>query len=79
MIVMKFGGSSIRDAERILEVTSIIQANLDKQPILVFSALGKTTDNLIKAGKQALDGEVSLEEIKTLHFSITHNANVAPF
>jgi aspartate kinase len=69
MIVMKFGGSSLRDAERIAHVTAIIRQQLGRKPILVISALGSTTDNLIRAGEAALKGTVNLDEVKGLHLS----------
>lgn len=68
MIVMKFGGSSLADADRIRYMSEIVKARLDRKPVLVLSALGDTTDHLLEAGDAALKrGVVSLEKIETLH------------
>ena len=67
MIVMKFGGSSVRDAERIRYVTDLIRRSLPKQPIIVCSALGSTTDDLIAAGKAALGGVVNIDVLRSRH------------
>lgn len=46
---MKFGGSSVADVERILNVANIIKEKTSEFfPVVVVSAMGKTTDNLIK-------------------------------
>ncbi|MFZ8835053.1 MAG: aspartate kinase, partial [Candidatus Caldipriscus sp.] len=47
--VMKFGGSSVSNTERILNVARIIkEKSAEFFPVVVVSAMGKTTDNLIK-------------------------------
>lgn len=45
--VMKFGGSSVALAERMREVATLIQCFPEEKPIIVLSAMGKTTNNLI--------------------------------
>jgi aspartate kinase len=67
MIVMKFGGSSVANAERIRYVTGIVKPLLDQKPVLVLSAMGDTTDHLLEAADQALKGIVSIETIENLH------------
>ncbi|MCL2093677.1 MAG: aspartate kinase [Treponema sp.] len=68
MIVMKFGGSSLANAERIRHVAGIVKAHLDRQPILVLSAMGDTTDHLLGAGETALkEGRLSFQGIIDLH------------
>ena len=44
-VIMKFGGSSVRDAERITEVCQLVQRQIAAgvRPHLVCSAMGKTT------------------------------------
>ena len=74
---MKFGGSSLADSVRIREVAKIVQNNLNRQPILVLSALGKTTDNLIAAGEAALNGEVRIEQLREFHYNVANELNVA--
>lgn len=51
MKVLKFGGSSISSAENIENVLKVLKSNYDSKMIVVFSAIGKTTDDLIKCGK----------------------------
>ena len=68
MIVMKFGGSSVADAERIRHVASIVKTQITKKPILVLSAMGDTTDHLLEAGNLALkEGNVEIKQVEKLH------------
>ncbi len=68
MIVMKFGGSSVANAERIRNVASIIQAYKDEKPVVVLSAMGDTTDHLLDAADMAVQGKVDIAKIEKLHF-----------
>ncbi|MBP3608300.1 MAG: aspartate kinase [Treponema sp.] len=68
MIVMKFGGSSVANAERIKHVASIIQAYKEKRPVVVLSAMGDTTDHLLEAADMAVQGSVNIKKIEDLHF-----------
>jgi aspartate kinase len=62
MIVMKFGGSSVADAERIRRMADIVRGQSEKQPVVVLSAMGDTTDILLEAGTKAIsEGPVSVE------------------
>jgi len=67
MIVMKFGGSSVANAERIKHVASIIQAYQDKRPAVVLSAMGDTTDHLLEAADKAVEGVVDVAGVAKLH------------
>ncbi|CAI5998542.1 unnamed protein product [Closterium sp. NIES-65] len=53
-VVMKFGGSSVANAARMREVADLILSFPEENPIIVMSAMGKTTNNLIKVGERAL-------------------------
>jgi len=57
MIVMKFGGSSVKDAASIERVIKIIQERLPLNPVIVVSAMGKTTRKLLAAGALASEGK----------------------
>lgn len=46
--VMKFGGSSVASAHRMKEVATLILSFPEERPIIVLSAMGKTTNNLLK-------------------------------
>ncbi|MDR2796481.1 MAG: aspartate kinase [Spirochaetaceae bacterium] len=74
MLVMKFGGSSVMDAEHIRHVAKIVRDRLDRKPVVVLSAMGDTTDHLIEAAEKAIsDGpvsvEFSLEKISETHLT----------
>lgn len=47
-VVMKFGGSSVASAGRMREVADLVLSFPDEQPIVVLSAMGKTTNNLLQ-------------------------------
>jgi aspartate kinase len=53
LIVQKYGGSSVADAEKIKNVARRIIATKEKgnEVVVVVSAMGKTTDNLIQLAK----------------------------
>jgi aspartokinase/homoserine dehydrogenase 1 len=72
MQVLKFGGSSVANAENIGKVTTLVREALTKdRTILVVSALGGITDMLIQAAASAAAGEESykdsLQEIEHRH------------
>jgi aspartate kinase len=47
MIVMKFGGTSVQDAQAIDRVAAIVHEHLADKPVVVVSALAKMTDQLL--------------------------------
>ena len=68
MIVMKFGGSSVAGAERIRHVAEIVKSHIKRNPVIVLSAMGDTTDHLLEAGEAAYrKGIVSFDRIQKLH------------
>lgn len=64
---MKFGGSSVANAERIKHVASIIMAYREKRPVVVLSAMGDTTDHLLAAADLAVTGTVDVAGVAKLH------------
>lgn len=62
MKVLKFGGSSVANAENIQKVVNII-INNDEQRIVVVSALGGVTDALINAGALAEQTNESYKDV----------------
>ncbi len=63
MQVLKFGGTSVANAENITKTIAIVQKALAKdKTMVVVSALGGTTDMLIDAGKLAAVGNESYKE-----------------
>ncbi|MHC9542361.1 MAG: aspartate kinase [Vulcanimicrobiota bacterium] len=79
MIVMKCGGTSVKDAERIRAVIEIIRSNLKEKPVMVFSAMGKVTDLLIESGEKALRHEiVDISEIRRVHRAAVQELSIEP-
>jgi aspartate kinase len=77
MIVMKFGGSSVESAEAIRRVASIVHERLDQRPVVVVSAMGKTTNKLLAIANQAAAGELrpALQQLAELrHFHLREAA-----
>ena len=57
LIVQKYGGSSVADAERVKNVARRVARRRDKgdQVVVVVSAMGKTTDNLISLAEEVME------------------------
>lgn len=75
MIVMKFGGTSVQDAEAINRVVNIIKSRIEKKPVVVSSATAKTTDTLLLCCKTASKGDYEkasdiIKQIKDRHLKI---------
>ncbi|MGB9456280.1 MAG: lysine-sensitive aspartokinase 3 [Bryobacteraceae bacterium] len=56
MIVMKFGGTSVESAAAIARVAAIVKAREDRRPVVVVSAMGKTTNKLLAIAAAAIKG-----------------------
>jgi aspartate kinase len=66
MIVMKFGGSSVESAAAITRVAGIVHAREERRPVVVVSAMGKTTNKLLAIAAAAIGGKRE-EYIRQLH------------
>jgi aspartate kinase len=68
-IIMKFGGSSLSNAERCTYVAKLIRKHVEQgyRPIIICSAMGKTTNTLLSAGDFALKGQVLVDSLRTMH------------
>ncbi|CAN4089574.1 unnamed protein product [Withania somnifera] len=67
--VMKFGGSSVASAERMREVVDLILSFPEERPVVVLSAMGKTTNRLLLAGEKAESCGVSnVSDLQELAF-----------
>jgi len=55
-LVMKFGGTSVNDAEAVRRLAAIVRAHLDRRPVVVVSALSKVTDELSALARDAGEG-----------------------
>ncbi len=56
MIVMKFGGTSVASARAIERVAGLVGARIDERPVVVVSAMGKTTNKLLEIARLAAAG-----------------------
>jgi aspartate kinase len=74
MIVCKFGGTSVENAEMMDATLSIVAGQIERSPVLVSSAMSKVTDQLqeiaklVGTGKEA-EAEAILEGIEGRHLS----------
>ena len=57
MIVMKFGGTSVQDAEAIDRAAAIVKERAAQKPVVVVSAMAKVTDQLLTMAKAAGAGD----------------------
>ena len=75
MKILKFGGSSVATPESILKVKDIVSSR-SEAPVVVVSALGGVTDQLIRASRLAEKGDGAFrEEIAALrerHHALCH-------
>ena len=72
MKVVKFGGSSVANAEQILKIIEIVRSDLDRK-IVVVSAPGKrfrddkkVTDLLINLAKRVIEGNSYSNELELI-------------
>ena len=74
MQVLKFGGTSVANAENIKKVTDILQLKKGEKTVVVISALGGVTDELLKCGSLAAGGEScykeSLQKLTERHLNV---------
>ena len=64
MIVMKFGGTSVKDATCMDQALDIVLKRIDKKPIMISSAMSQMTNSLVKLSELADKGKKS--EITTV-------------
>ncbi len=72
MIVMKFGGTSVESAAAIERVAGIVKARADRKPVVVVSAMGKTTNKLLAIAQHAIHGKredyiAQLHDLRDFH------------
>ena len=80
MIVMKFGGTSVESEDAIARVSRIVLGQEFRRPIVVVSAMGKTTNKLLEAAREAAAGRrdqalAIVDELRAHH--LTHGLSVA--
>ena len=75
MIVMKFGGTSVQDAPAISRAIQVVCHRVDEKPVVVLSALGGSTNQLLEIADEAQKGRVEaaqaiLERLKQHHSKV---------
>ncbi len=60
MIIIKFGGSSVGSPEAIERSCGIVEERRQRQPVVVVSALGHTTDRLVEAWESRADAGMAV-------------------
>jgi len=71
-LILKFGGSSVADAACLRRVAEIVRNSMSRSPVVVLSAMGKTTDALFAAAQTAERGDTpgataALQDIVARH------------
>lgn len=82
MIVCKFGGTSVQDAEAMTRLAGIIETRRKQQPVVVASAMGKTTNQLLEMAQTAAKGKRQealdlLTRIKDRHLKEAQKMGIA--
>lgn len=82
MIVCKFGGTSVQDAEAMTRLAGIIETRRAQQPVVVASAMGKTTNQLLEMAQTAAKGKRQealdlLTKIKEKHLREAQKMGIA--
>jgi len=74
MQVFKFGGASVKDAESVINVGTILKKHANQPTVVVVSAMGKVTNKLEELAKayffKTPEVNTIFEELKAYHFSI---------
>src|SRR5260370_21575832 len=83
MIVMKFGGTSVESAGAIERVAGIVRDRLDRHPVVIVSAMGKTTNKLLAMAGAAVEGRrdkalTMLGELREFHCRESAGVGVGP-
>lgn len=63
VLVMKFGGSSLADAEQLHKVAEVVASRREARPFVVCSAHKGVTDGLVNAAAAAARGDVSADAV----------------
>ncbi|MCB0410820.1 MAG: aspartate kinase, partial [Flavobacteriales bacterium] len=68
MQVFKFGGASVKDADAVRNVASILKKHVDRKTVVVISAMGKTTNALEEILTAKLNSDSSIEDLVNQFF-----------
>jgi len=76
MVIFKFGGASLKNAEGVKNVAHIIGSQQDKKLLVVVSAMGQTTDALEKIAalsQSKKDFKNEIDQLKAFHLTLARN------
>jgi aspartate kinase len=76
VIVAKFGGTSVADADAITRTASIVRGRLHRRPVVVVSAMAGVTSELLALAERAVAGQLlpaiqGVEALRARHFTET--------
>jgi aspartate kinase len=74
--IMKFGGTSVEDADAIRNVVAIVKLAVNSRPVVVVSALGGFTNSLLRSVQTAIDGDARSAS-KTLESEFARHLAIA--
>ena len=79
-VIMKFGGTSVADADAMTRVINIVRNHIARHPghtlpVVVVSAMSKVTDRLVQTGRLAGEGDgeaatALLRDLLTRHVGV---------
>jgi aspartate kinase len=76
MLVFKFGGASVKDAQGVINLGNVVSTYSGNEILVVVSAMGKTTNALEKLTDAYFNGTDDMhaifEGIKSYHYQIAH-------
>ncbi len=78
MLVMKFGGTSLADRERIDTVVALVRGRLARRPVVVCSAHAGVTDLLLEGAHRAAAGAPDLTEIREREHALLASLKLKP-
>lgn len=75
MIVVKFGGTSVADAQAIDRAAGVVRSRAQRKPLVVVSALGGATNALLAIASQAAEGQLisaisGVETLRQRHLAV---------
>ena len=67
MLIMKFGGTSVSSKNSVEVICNLVEANINKNPVIVVSALSKVTDSLVAICTKDSFSDAVLDNIYNKH------------
>jgi aspartate kinase len=77
MIVLKFGGGTLSTPGRLERSLDLIERSAERDPVVVVSAHGNTTDQLMELASRAVSGEIRTGQVRDYHHELAGAVGVA--